>query len=380
MNGFELLKAVSKADYKYLEESENYVPKKKNSFKKIRLTVIAAAAVVGLCGFTYTFYKYNYGNAFTNREIEPGKTMSGDIHDLESTTQPFDGVVLENTFTDIDITIEGIVSEIGSDDLILTAKKKDGTPFAESDEVLFNAALGMCIPYDMIESFKGKEINDASELAWRDGDVHCALNDDGTLSITVTNTWKISNDDHDVILGFRDIAAWRYTEEKDEQYVNFLNSVIDVHNSADFEIKNVEEFNKKFDACKQILRGISDDYYEGNFVVKCHISADEFVISPDENDYGQQIRISGMDCQIRGDSKLFIELAETIPDERMGVDVEVTFKLEDGDEFTDTGKFFCNEIEETNETEAFTSVSFSRFADPYKITEIQINGRTLWKR
>ncbi|SEK41248.1 hypothetical protein [Ruminococcus albus] len=86
-----------------------------------------------------------------------------------------------------------------------------------------------------------------------------------------------------------------------------------------------------------------------------------------------------MDCQIRGDSKLFIELAETIPDERRGVDVEVTFKLEDGDEFTDTGTFYCHEIEETNETEAFTSVSFSRFADPYKITEIQINGGTLWR-
>ena len=107
---------------------------KRTKKRTISIAVIAAAAAC-LCGFTaFAVYQYNYGNAFKSKPADNGKTVTGNVHELESTTQPFNGVILENTFTDINFTVEGVVSDVGRDYALVTARKTDGTPFAESDE------------------------------------------------------------------------------------------------------------------------------------------------------------------------------------------------------------------------------------------------------
>ena len=357
---------------------------KRTKKRTISIAVIAAAAAC-LCGFTaFAVYQYNYGNAFKSKLADNGKTVTGNVHELESTTQPFNGVILENTFTDINFTVEGVVSDVGRDYALVTARKTDGTPFAESDEERFEAGLQMCIPCNT-DYFNGKEINDTSELYWGSASVNCELNDDGSLSITMSNDWKIGDDEYDIILGFGDLFSYQYSEEIDELYTNYLNSF------TDLDCVSIDEYNQKLAAHKQLCHDLADEYYEGSFIIKAHISENDFIITPEENDYGQRIVLSGMTCMISGDGKSFLELSGAEPDDSGCGYVELTFRLDNGEENTVTGSFSVAEhsfitdegfIAETDDDRSAVSsyTNFTRFTDPYKVTEILINGKTLWKK
>ena len=357
---------------------------KRTKKRTISIAVIAAAAAC-LCGFTaFAVYQYNYGNAFKSKLADNGKTVTGNVHELESTTQPFNGVILENTFTDINFTVEGVVSDVGRDYALVTARKKDGTSFAESDAERFEAGLQMCIPCNT-DYFNGKEINDTSELYWGYQSVNCELNDDGSLSITMSNDWKIGDEEYDVILGFGDLFSYQYSEEIDELYTNYLNSF------TDLGCESIDEYNQKLAAHKQLCHDLADEYYEGSFIIKAHISENDFIITPEENDYGQRIVLSGMTCTISGDGKSFLELSGAEPDDSGCGYVELTFRLDNGEENTVTGSFSVAEhsfitdegfIAETDDDRSAVSsyTNFTRFTDPYKVTEILINGKTLWKK
>ena len=357
---------------------------KRTKKRTISIAVIAAAAAC-LCGFTaFAVYQYNYGNAFKSKLADNGKTVTGDVHELESTTRPFNGVILENTFTDIDFTVEGVVSDVGRDYAVVTARKTDGTPFAESDEERFEAGLQMCIPCNA-DYLNGKEINDTSELYWGYQSVNCELNDDGSLSITISNDWKIGDEEYDVILGFGDLFSYQYSEETDELYTNYLNSF------TDLGCESIDEYNQKLAAHKQLCHDLADEYYEGSFIIKAHISENDFIITPEENDYGQRIVLSGMTCMISGDGKSFLELSGAKPDDSGCGNVELTFRLDNGEDYTVTGSFSVAEhsyitdegfIAETDDDRSavWAYTNFTRFTDPYKVTEILINGKTLWKK
>ena len=357
---------------------------KRTKKRTISIAVIAAAAAC-LCGFTaFAVYQYNYGNAFKSKLADNGKTVTGDVHELESTTQPFNGVILENTFTDIDFTVEGVVSDVGRDYALVTARKTDGTAFAEGDDKRFEAGLQMCIPCNT-DYFNGKEINDTSELYWGYQSVNCELNDDGSLSITMSNDWKIGDEEYDVILGFGDLFSYQYSEEIDELYTNYLNSFTDLN------CVSIDEYNQKLAAHKQLCHDLADEYYEGSFIIKAHISENDFIITPEENDNGMLITLSGMTCTIKGDGKSFLELSGAEPDDSGCGYVELTFRLDNGEENTVTGSFSVAEhsfitdegfIAETDDDRSAVSsyTNFTRFTDPYKVTEILINGKTLWKK
>ena len=364
---------------------------KRTKKRTISIAVIAAAAAC-LCGFTaFAVYQYNYGNAFKSKLADNGKTVTGNVHELESTTQPFNGVILENTFTDINFTVEGVVSDVGRDYALVTARKTDGTPFAESDEERFEAGLQMCIPCNT-DYFNGKEINDTSELYWGYQSVNCELNDDGSLSITMSNDWKIGDEEYDVILGFGDLFSYQYSEEKDDVYIDYLNSLaglngLSVYNGGE----TAKEYEQKLAAHKQLCHDLADDYYEGSFIIKAHISDNDFIITPEENDYGQRIVLSGMTCTISGDGKSFLELSGAEPDDSGCGYVELTFRLDNGEENTVTSSFSVAEhsyitdegfIAETDDDRSAVLLytNLTRFTDPYKVTEILINGKTLWKK
>ena len=357
---------------------------KRTKKRTISITVIAAAAAC-LCGFTaFAVYQYNYGNAFKSKPADNGKTVTGNVHELESTTQPFNGVILENTFTDINFTVEGVVSDVGRDYALVTARKTDGTPFAESDEERFEAGLQMCIPCNT-DYFNGKEINDTSELYWGYQSVNCELNDDGSLSITMSNDWKIGDEEYDIILGFGDLFSYQYSEEIDELYTNYLNSF------TDLDCVNIDEYNQKLAAHKQLCHDLADEYYEGSFIIKAHISENDFIIAPEENDYGQRIVLSGMTCTISGDGKSFLELAGAAPDNDGTGKADITLKFDNGEEYTETCLFTITEhsymVEggtvhdpECDSSTVWIYSNLSRFTDPYKVNEIMINGKTLWKK
>ena len=364
---------------------------KRTKKRTISIAVIAAAAAC-LCGFTaFAVYQYNYGNAFKSKLADNGKTVTGNVHELESTTQPFNGVILENTFTDINFTVEGVVSDVGRDYALVTARKTDGTPFAESDEERFEAGLQMCIPCNT-DYFNGKEINDTSELYWGYQSVNCELNDDGSLSITMSNDWKIGDEEYDVILGFGDLFSYRYCEEKDEEFTNYLNSFTELDNLSVYNGSETnEEYEKKLNAHKQLCHDMADDYYEGSFIIRAHISENDFIITPEENDYGQRIVLSGMTCTISGDGKSFLELAGAAPDNDGTGKADITLKFDNGEEYTETCLFIITEhsymVEggtvhdpECNSSTVWIYSNLGRFTDPYKVNEIMINGNTLWKK
>ena len=364
---------------------------KRTRKRTISIAIIAAAAAC-LCGFTaYAVYQYNYGNAFKSKQTDNGKAVTGDVQELESTTQPFNGVILENTFTDIDFTVEGVVSDVGRDLALVTARKTDGTTFAESDEERFEAGLQMCIPCN-IDYFNGKEINDSSELYWGYQSVNCELNDDGSLSITIANDWKIGDEEYDVILGFGDLFSYRYSKEKDEEYTNYLNSFTELDNLSVYNGSETnEEYEKKLNAHKQLCHDMADDYYEGSFIIRAHISENDFIIAPEENDYGMRVVLSGMTCTISGDGSKFIELAGTTPDNNGQGEAEIAFKMDNGEEYTENCSFTITEhsymVEggtvhdpDCDSSTVWIYSNLSRFTDPYKINEIMINGNTLWKK
>ena len=359
--------------------------------KTVSIAVIAVAAAC-LCGFTaYAVYQYNYGNAFKAKPTDNGKAVTGDVQELESTTQPFNGVVLENTFKDIDFNVEGVVSDASRDHLLVTARKKDGTSFAESDEKRFEAGLQMCIPCN-IDYFNGKEINDASELYWGSASVNCELNDDGSLSITMTNDWKIGDEEYDVILGFGDLFSYQYSEEKGDEHTDYLNSLaglngLSVYNGGE----TAKEYEQKLAAHKQLCHDLADDYYEGSFIIKAHISDNDFIITPEENDYGQKVVLSGMTCTISGDGESFLELAGAAPNNDGTGKADITLKFDNGEEYTETCLFTITEhsymVEggtvhdpECDSSTVWIYSNLSRFTDPNKVNEIMINGNTLWRR
>ncbi len=371
--------------------------KKTRRHSKRFVGFMIAAAVLCVGSITaYAMYQFNYGNAFKNRENAEGEAITGDVQELESTTQPFDGIIMENTFTDVDITVEGVVCETGVDHLLLTASKKDGTPFAESDEVVFRSGFGMCIPIQYNPYFKDKEEIDVSELYWGDDPVKCELNDDGTLSIMIDNTWKCDEGEYDIILGFKDLYSYdpgTRTEEQNEEFVNaeceLLNKSdklgLNYHNDGNAaERSDIEENKKLVEALTECYSHYSDERYEGDYIVKCHIVPNERSITPEENDYGMDIQLSGLDISIRGDGERFSELAGLEPGNNNGV-VNVTIRLENGEEITEEVEYqltdnteFLEDDPELYPLEVFLGKTLSRFTDPYKVTEILINGKRLW--
>ena len=140
-----------------------------------------------------------------------------------------------------------------------------------------------------------------------------------------------------------------------------------------------------------LCHDLADEYYEGSFIIKAHISENDFIITPEENDNGMLITLSGMTCTIKGDGKSFLELSGAEPDDSGCGYVELTFRLDNGEENTVTGSFSVAEhsfitdegfIAETDDDRSAVSsyTNFTRFTDPYKVTEILINGKTLWKK
>ena len=385
-----LFSAMRKAGF---EMKETMTEKKTMRHKKRWVVCAIAAAAACLCGFTaYAVYQYNYGNAFRSKPTDNGNAVTGDVQELESTTQPFNGVVLENTFTDIDFTVEGVVSDVASDYAIVTARKTDGTTFDEGDEELFAAGLQMCIPYSNIEYFEGKEINDASELYWGSASVNCELNNDGSLSITIANDWKLGNEDYDVILGFGDLFSYQYNEESDDEYTKYLNSLAGMDSLGVYSGgETIEEYEQKLNVHKQLCHILADDYYEGSFIIKAHIAQNDFIISPYENKYGLKVILSGMTCTISGDGDTFLELAGVTPDDDGVGTGNITFRMDSGEDFTENVLFTITEHSymmeeravydpECDSSTVWIYSNLSQFTDPYKVDEILINGKSVWKR
>ena len=249
----------------------------------------------------------------------------------------------------------------------------------------------MCIPCNT-DYFNGKEINDTSELYWGYQSVNCELNDDGSLSITMSNDWKIGDEEYDIILGFGDLFSYQYSEEKDDEHTDYLNSLaglngLSVYNGGE----TAKEYEQKLAAHKQLCHDLADEYYEGSFIIKAHISDNDFIITPEENDYAQKVVLSGMTCTISGDGERFLKLAGAAPDNDGTGKADITLKFDNGEEYTETCLFTITEhsymVEggtvhdpECDSSTVWIYSNLSRFTDPYKVNEIMINGKTLWKK
>ena len=101
---------------------------KKHSRRFVGFMVAAAvlgAGAIGAGAYSYSNGMWNAMDIFITEDQDPEVTMEN----LKSVTSDFDGEILENTFTDLNFTYEGIVNDGQEGYVVLTVKKSNGEPF-----------------------------------------------------------------------------------------------------------------------------------------------------------------------------------------------------------------------------------------------------------
>lgn len=118
------------------EMKETMTVKKTRRHGKRFVGFILAAAVlgagaIGVGAYTYSNGMWSFASGYYFVEDgEPNEVMEN----LKSVTNDFDGQILENTFTDLDFTYEGIVNDGELAYVMITVKKTNGEPFKCGEE------------------------------------------------------------------------------------------------------------------------------------------------------------------------------------------------------------------------------------------------------
>lgn len=301
--------------------------KEKRTIKKKRIVGICLAAALMFGGAIGAYAAYSNGiwNGMKWRFSENADEETASA--LESITNT-NGVCVTNTFDDLDIFFEGVVNDSDQMFSVFTVKKKDGSAFESKDG------------YRYLIGFNEngyKRIGDFSPIYKDNLNYNIELNDDGTLSITVQNTWYIpENSENSYQLGFTNIySVPEYRSEPENESDKSMNDMNDkcydlgytavsayydmINNSgsyvqkdgityftADPELEEGNTYAEKYRSARDEyfsqMKDFSIESYEGTVIYQIDsVSANTLVIAADENETGCEIEISPLSIKITGE-------------------------------------------------------------------------------
>lgn len=257
MNEMNVLYAFGEIEDKYILEAEK-TGKRKSGKRIVTILIAAAMLLVGTVGAgAYYLNDEKVHNGMKWRFL--GASDDSDTSALDGITS-HKGKMTENTFDGLDISFSGAVCD--EDDLfvIFTVSKTDGTAFTQPDGYAWRVGYTE-LSYDGIGSgFLGDHVEDHN--------FHTMLNEDGTLSVTITGDriYQPGFKLYDYKFAFTDLYCAPldcYYDSSDHSRELSDIYKLGVEMSGKYESKDQSGFEEAKTRFFSELNGVSVESYEG---------------------------------------------------------------------------------------------------------------------
>lgn len=361
--------------YQRLMQTETKVRSVKatRSFSKRAVAFAAAAAVLGTGAIGAGAYAA-YNNGFFNgaKALYPNTELSDkDIDNIAGITGDWNGEVIENTFDGLDFTIDGTVNDGQTSCVMLTVSRTDGEPFTlgEGEHYYFKYGGG-AVPADDPDYPDYHE----PDLAYRE--YKTQLNEDGTLSVIMYNTWPPVENAPEEESKFQARFVELYKSDMSEEY--FYNELADaampclLDRNETADGKPTEAHDSAYQA---IIDEIATEKYDGSFTFSFELTdaVQPITILPEDNEYGYEITIGCICIQGSAENDDFAK-SKVIG----ALDNEVTIY------FSDETSIIMNTTggwsEDVETGECIGSVFTAEYPKPINIndvTAVEINGNRI---
>lgn len=273
------------------EMNENItVTKVKRKKRGKRLFILIAAVLMIILGTigagAYFLNKQGIINGMNLRMWNLREATEEELELLNGMTST-KGRLIENTFEEVDVSYDGVVCDGMQMIVILTLKKKDGTPLKAPEGYEWSAAY---TEESSLSPFAGKPDRRYFSQALTE-------NDDGSLSLTYRS---MVYDQHNMFSGKTKIGinglycVLNATTEESREIIDYVNIVCNAY----IKEKNLEAAEADYFA---ELEKYSVEYYKGSAV--CEADSDGVAVSP--KNYTTEYRGAQMNINA---TPLFIDL------------------------------------------------------------------------
>lgn len=339
------------------------------SISRRAVAFAAAAAVLGTGAIGAGAYAA-YNNGFFNgaKALYPNTELSDkDIDNIAGITGEWNGEVIENTFDGLEFTIDGTVNDGQTSCVMLTVSKTNGESFTlEEDEHYYFKYGGGSVPFD--------DHHNEPDPAYRE--YKTQLNEDGTLSVIMYNTWPPVKNAPEEERKFQARFVELYKSDMSEEY--FDNELADAamlclldRNEA-AEGKPTEEHDSAYQA---IIDEIATEKYDGSFTFSFELAdaVQPITILPEDNEYGYEITIGCICIQGSAENDDF---AKSKVIDALDNEVTIYFSDETSIIMNTTGGW----SEDVETGECIGSVFTAEYPKPINIndvTAVEINGNRI---
>ncbi|MBR1863703.1 MAG: hypothetical protein IJ806_06425 [Ruminococcus sp.] len=343
-----------------IEMKENTAVRKTKKHRKGFAGIVLAAAllITGAVGAgAYALYSQGFLNG--TRALYPDTELNGkELSGLARVTSQWNGEITEDTFEDLDFTVEGTVNDGLRRCVILTVSRKDGSPFVlEEGEHYYFKYGGGAVP-------AGDPDHPEPDPGYRE--YKTQLNDDGTLTVIMYHTW-IKDDGR-----YQARLTQLYKSAMSEEYFDgvlaeaALPCLKDVTETADGKPTAAHDADYQ-DAIDEV----ATEKFDGvlTFTYELETAEGPIRIAPEDNEFGYDITIGAMyiEGEVKGDA--FAGSMDTD-----ALDDRITVYLADGSNFT-------METHGGWSTDEFGNCYMSRFGCEYprpiridEVLAVEING------
>ncbi|MBR1422286.1 MAG: hypothetical protein IJ571_02430 [Ruminococcus sp.] len=339
----------------------------RHSKRFVGAMVAAAVLVTGAIG-AGAYAAYNNGFFNGAKALYPDTELSDkDIDNIASITGEWNGEVFENTFDGLEFTIDGTVNDGQTSCVMLTVSKTNGEPFTlEEGEHYYFKYGGGSVPFD--------DYHNEPDPAYRE--YKTQLNEDGTLSVIMYNTWPPVENAPEKESKFQARFVELYKSDMSKEYFDneladaALPCLLDRNETADG--KPTDEHDSAYQA---IIDKIATEKYDGSFTFSFELTdaVQPITILPEDNEYGYEITI-GCIC-IQGSTEND-DFAKSKVIDAFDNEVTIYFSDETSIIMNTTGGW----SEDTKTGECIGSVFTEEYPKPINIndvTAVEINGNRI---
>ena len=420
MNEKNIISALNSLDDRFLLEASPVSGRGIHLSKKAAALLIAAAVAAGASVTAAAVHHFRIGKSVT--QLYTGDISESDIDKLSSTTEAWRGSIINETFKDVDFTVDCVTHDLYTDHIWITAAKTDGSGFECEEGDTYFLALDFEYYHNLSS---GRDYDPETEgIYWTNNRlITCTPQEDGTLSIKL-DVESFDEPLEGIYTGFGDIIKihdpyhekWIADEEETER---FFGSLYDKRlelqiNHMDIKLREDTEASpesyihilmcherddERFDDIKarydkwlseyiDMYTSYTDEIYKGELILKTDTVQKDFIKINDEE---RDISLSAINLDARLPQEVFesingLEYDMTLGETKFYTGAEVTFTYKDGSsELISSGRDTDengNEFDysvislepDTDGSVMHISLTFERPVDPYEVAAVSVNG------
>ena len=415
MNEKNIINALNSLDDRFLLEASPVSGRGIHLSKKAAALLIAATIAAGASVTAAAVHHFRIGKSVT--QLYTGDISESDIDKLSSTTEAWRGSIINETFKDVDFTVDCVTHDLYTDHIWITAARTDGGKFECKDGEVYFIPLEFS-HYGNIEGARAYDPVQEGVYYNNSRVIFGTAEQDGTLSI------KLDLDAFDeplenVFAGFGDIIKIRdpYSGGTDSAILekqrettpfpqdNDANDIVPLC-YADILIR-LDKDDTRFDACKEkyenwlneyrnLYTSQSSEVLSGELLLKTDRVTNSSIVKVSEGERSVMLSATGLEAQLP--YEVFEQIEGLEYDSTLNVNdyytnAHVVFTYKDGtSEVISDGKAAGANGEEieisvisvvrntlTGEKSMHISLHFDRPVDSEEVSRISVNGTDIIK-